>query len=565
MALSLDGHATGGNSASASTTVTLTTTNANDVIIVQAVGVNASGAITVSSVTASGLTFTKRKALVFATNDTIELWWAIAAAPLSAKVITVNWSSSVSAANVAALCAFGVSGADTRNPWDPDASLPATATGSNSVPTVSGVSTDSPDTILLGLSAELTALTETAGSGFTLIDSTTQGAVTAADEYQVVSGPQSSVSVAFGTTTTASWSMIADAIEAAFPFNQYDWPLPQRPVWYKSWELNLQLSTLYPIYTPRSPVYTPRITREFYRDWSLNLVLTYPSGKPFKQTEWPLPGRREFYRDWSQNLVLSQLVGKDRIYGPPGMVPDYDWPLPGRREFYRDWSQNLVLRFPSGKPFNQQDWPNPVPPRYWDRFYSQSLALFFSPPPNLPFNQADWPVPPRTIWFKDWAQNLVLTYPSREPFYQTDWPLPGRWPLATAYRDWSQNLVLIRPSGKPFNQQHWPNPARLEFYRDWSQNLALRAAVPTPFSQYDWPLPIRLNWFKDWGLNLQQSTLAPVPVPPPDAAQPQPPFVRDWYDRDEWGHFVPGAGMHQSASGRPEPPPLITTPWRVDN
>jgi hypothetical protein len=66
--------------------------------------------------------------------------------------------------------------------------------------------------------------TETAGAGFALItaprvDGGGTGGSEAAAEYQVVSATQSSISVAFGTSTDASdnWVMVGDAIQAAAP------------------------------------------------------------------------------------------------------------------------------------------------------------------------------------------------------------------------------------------------------------------------------------------------------------------------------------------------------------
>ncbi len=377
MSIALDGHATGGNSASASTTVTLTTVNANDIIVVQAVGVNASGAITVSSVTGGGLTFVKRKSLVFGTNDTLEVWWAVAAAPLSGVVITVNWSSSVTAANVAALCAFGIAGADTLNPWDPNPTFPATAVGSNSIPTVAGLSTNNPKDVLLGFSAELASLTETAGTGYTLIDSTTQAAtVTAADQFQIVNSVQSGVSEAFGVTTTASWSMIADALQQAFA------------------------------YTTRAPVYTLRIQPVWYQHWAQNLVVNPPPPppliNPFIQTDWPLtpaPRRGISLDTWLASGV--SYIGKDKL------------------------------------PFRQFYWPlTPAAVRQADLGTWLTSSLRFLGKDKLPTRISDWPVPQGVTWYKDWSQNFALTGPvvaTGVPFSQDDWPTPPRAPW---YRDW---------------------------------------------------------------------------------------------------------------------------------
>ncbi len=224
----LDGSATAQFSTASSGTVTLTTTTANDVIVVLATNEDATNSAirTVSSVTATGLTFTKRSSLSLGspTYQDTEVWWAIASSALSAKVITVTLSGST---DDAALVAFGVSGANTASPWDPNVALPATATGNPATtPTVSGVSTSNANDMILGFQgngngAAVTSTSETAGSGFTLIANiNNNGAVNADDaaaEYKIVSATQSSISVPFGTATTANnyWMAIADAIQAA--------------------------------------------------------------------------------------------------------------------------------------------------------------------------------------------------------------------------------------------------------------------------------------------------------------------------------------------------------------
>ncbi len=236
--LSADGSATGTFSTTNSGTVTLSTTNANDVIVVEETNENGPNAavLTVSSVTASGLSFAQRSSFTLGapTYQDAEVWWAVASSPLASTVITVTISGTT---DDASLVAFGVSGANTASPWDPNISLPATATGSPSTtPTVNGVSTTNANDIILGFqgngnNAGAFAVSETAGAGFTLIqDVANNGAVNADDasaEYQTVSSAQSGVTVAFGTVmdTNNYWMMMADAIQAGgaptpVPFQQ---------------------------------------------------------------------------------------------------------------------------------------------------------------------------------------------------------------------------------------------------------------------------------------------------------------------------------------------------------
>lgn len=138
----LDGSATAVWSGS-SGTVTLTTTNGNDAIVVL-IGFESYGTgvqRTVSSVTASGLTFTQRMQKLTASGDSVyfqsmECWWAPASAALSSKVITVTLSGST---DNTAVIAFGVNGAyDYTNPWDSNGGLPVANNGNvAAVPTFS--------------------------------------------------------------------------------------------------------------------------------------------------------------------------------------------------------------------------------------------------------------------------------------------------------------------------------------------------------------------------------------------------------------------------------------------
>jgi flagellin-like protein len=207
-------------------TVTLTTTRSNDVVVVAINNEDATNAAvtTVSSVTSPGLAFSLRSSKTAAspTYQDLEVWYSVAASPISSATITVTLLGSTDAASI---IAFGVSGANTVTPWDPNVALPATATGNPAAaPSVSGVSTTTANDFILGIQGNgngvsAAATDETSGSAFSLIKNNDNiggtNAESAAAEYQVVSARQSGVSVAFGTVTLANdyWTMIADAIQ----------------------------------------------------------------------------------------------------------------------------------------------------------------------------------------------------------------------------------------------------------------------------------------------------------------------------------------------------------------
>ena len=135
-----------------------------------------------------------------------EIFYAIASSALSSDSITVTWNSAPT--HYAVLQVFGVSGANTASPFDPDAGLGDFATGA-----YPSVTTSNANDFIYGI--ELTAVTgsPTAGSGFTGIESGVGG--TFASEYKVVSATQSGLSVTFSNAPSDADGAWGDAIEGA--------------------------------------------------------------------------------------------------------------------------------------------------------------------------------------------------------------------------------------------------------------------------------------------------------------------------------------------------------------
>jgi flagellin-like protein len=130
--------------------------------------------------------------------------------------ITITWASA-DATNGHSVIAFAISGANTATPFDTHAGLPYSATGtSNSVPSISGVATTNQYDMIIGLTGSRATTTQTAGTNYNLIESVTSTAGSAAAEYQIVSTAQTSATVSFGTSTTSTWAIIADAIQRAW-------------------------------------------------------------------------------------------------------------------------------------------------------------------------------------------------------------------------------------------------------------------------------------------------------------------------------------------------------------
>lgn len=222
-ALAIDGTASASYSSGTSVASgTLTTTSTNDVIVAvcYAEGSAISAARSTSSVSATGLTFSKRASKVDATSDNeVSSWYAIASSTFSGA-ITCHFNGTLDDGGVVV---FGVSGANTTTPWDTSASLPALSTGASTTPSVTGVSTSNANDMILGLVGAGSGLlngtsTMTAGSGFTsTIAKANPGGTLQQAEDKIVSATQSSVTINWGSALNSSddWSMIGDAIQAA--------------------------------------------------------------------------------------------------------------------------------------------------------------------------------------------------------------------------------------------------------------------------------------------------------------------------------------------------------------
>src|SRR5579885_3502722 len=177
----------GGSSANGA----LTTTKTNDVICVVATPSKASGTNpVVSSVTATGLTFTKRTSLTSGNGD-VELWTAVAASALSAVTITVNFSLSTDGAVV---WAFGLNGLNTGTIFDANASVPAIS-GSGTTATISTNTAD--DVIVVAYGTQGTP-SAPSSSHLTFTQIGTNGAIgnsRGAVYYAIASGTLSSEAI----------------------------------------------------------------------------------------------------------------------------------------------------------------------------------------------------------------------------------------------------------------------------------------------------------------------------------------------------------------------------------
>jgi len=205
----IDGTNTAGGSGVS--TVALTTTQSNDVIIVAAGGTQNGTAGTGMTVSGCSLSWTQKSFANDAVAREVQLWYAVAASPLSACTITVTANG---AWIVTGITAMGISGANTSTPFDPNGASSGTAHGASSAPTVSGISTSNANDILIGGVVAAGSGPPTAGSGFTQLWNSGAVLPVLASEYEVVSSTQSGISLTFGGLSGAShWAMLAAAVQ----------------------------------------------------------------------------------------------------------------------------------------------------------------------------------------------------------------------------------------------------------------------------------------------------------------------------------------------------------------
>lgn len=205
----------------ASANISITTTGSDQIIVVLvglAQGLSSAG-ITVSSVTSTHLTFTKRdgdsKTASFYSTD-LEIWWAHSTAPLTSESITVSFSSGSTYGTISAIA---VSGANSSTPWDANGSLPATAFSTSSGTGSATYSTTTNNTVAFFIEST----TDTSGYGGSGANHHPTGFTSIGNEPGLSAGGSANYSYIINSTTQSSttvtssnsqnnWHVLIDAI-----------------------------------------------------------------------------------------------------------------------------------------------------------------------------------------------------------------------------------------------------------------------------------------------------------------------------------------------------------------
>lgn len=211
--LELDGSAGCTIASSADTcSATLTTNGTQDVVFVFT-----STNKTMKSLSASGLSFTNLKNESYGVSGPfIYVYYAVVLHSVSESVTVTDQTN-----GQAAVVVWGVSGANTTDPFDGHSGLPAVATAHDSGPPSTNVETTNDYDIILGFNGyDATSCSPlSAGSGFTLIKQENMGDACATAEYEIVSSAQSGLAVDFSAGSGHyTWTLIADAVVAADPY-----------------------------------------------------------------------------------------------------------------------------------------------------------------------------------------------------------------------------------------------------------------------------------------------------------------------------------------------------------
>lgn len=359
---------------------------------------------------------------------------------------------------------------------------------------------------------------------------------------------------------------------------------PEYSILFRSWTVNLQQGTLQPQPYGKQIYVRPELGPFQYNrgwTWSYNLNLIGQDVVPGKQSTALTVKAYEFsvqLRSWTWWYNLN-LIGQDQfptgeaIYNRPQLVP----------ALFQTWanSLNLPLNITPATPFYQLYWPltpSPIREVNLSTWIAQTKLLL-----AVPFNQTNWPNPqpqPRQALSWTWSYNLNLIGQDKLPVGKIVFDLPPRAPLqpipifVATYnknligqdqlppgeqifetpRDYQRFIQLrtwiqqsIRLPSLPFNQYSWPLPRDPRRLSDWiwPLNLCLIPIVVKPFNQQDWPLPQRYRQpDRSWIAATNPNIFHPTPPAPP-LPNIEHPWVRDWFDRDEWGNFYPGSGIRR--------------------
>jgi hypothetical protein len=345
--------------------------------------------------------------------------------------------------------------------------------------------------------------------------------------------------------------------------------LPAGPTWTWQYNLNLIGQDKLPVgeqftdLPPKGYEYSNTL-----RTWLQNLITYTLKPLPYGEQVYDLPPRGPLQPanswTWSYNL---NLIGQDAL--PVGEqisdLPPRDYLRPTDIRTWINQTNQALLASLAIPPPNQYDWPNPQAPLQPLRNWSWSYNLNLIGKDALPVGKQVTDLPPQAqLYYTDsrtWINRVNLALITRNfPFNQYDWPISGEWRTRQQLpaQSWTSSfpLSLIGKDKLPTGKQSYDLPPLgalpVLSNRTWAQSLNLALIIippPLPKNQYDWPLP---GAYAARYREPDRSFTSPynpnlfVPPPPiPIFVAPERPWVRDYWDCDEWGNLYPGSGIRR--------------------
>jgi hypothetical protein len=208
-----------------SATVAYTTVGTDNIVILhsQSSPNSTSGSVDITTVTdTNGLTWHKKTSLHFLsasspnTDNTQEVWWAHAPTAVSGY-ISVTFGATIDDGAFTTLSISGVY--DVANPFDPNVSMPATATnttGAAAIPSTT-ISTTAAATLVLGFYGAPINHAETAGSLTVIVSQTNAGGTNWGYNYvgeAAYTAAQTSITASLGSSV-ARWGFIVLALSGS--------------------------------------------------------------------------------------------------------------------------------------------------------------------------------------------------------------------------------------------------------------------------------------------------------------------------------------------------------------
>lgn len=220
-------HTAGANITGASSgTVAYQTIGTDNIVLLhsQSSPNHTTGSVNITTVTdTNGLTWTKKTSLHIltpaysgTTDNTQEIWWAHAATAVSGT-ITVTFGATIDDGAFTTLSISGVY--DVASPFDPNVSMPATASNTSGAATAPSttISTTAAGTLVLGFYGAPINHTETSGSLTVIVSQTNSGGTNYGYNYvgeAAYTSPQSSITASLGASV-ADWGFIVLALNGS--------------------------------------------------------------------------------------------------------------------------------------------------------------------------------------------------------------------------------------------------------------------------------------------------------------------------------------------------------------